>query len=119
MVATAMSGPPPARTDRLNVRVWLVTVHSTGKVKRRAFVRHSRQGLPLESTIAGAYGKMLASLRAGIRAGRRRRASVNLSIRRSLSVLAMTLLLTGTLAACGTESQKVEPTVTRVDVAGA
>jgi uncharacterized cupredoxin-like copper-binding protein len=31
----------------------------------------------------------------------------------------MTLLLTGTLAACGTESQKVEPTVTRVDVAGA
>ena len=44
---------------------------------------------------------------------------MNLSIRRSLSVLAMTLLLTGTLAACGTESQKVEPTVTRVDVAGA
>jgi uncharacterized cupredoxin-like copper-binding protein len=44
---------------------------------------------------------------------------VNLSIRRSLSVLAMTLLLTGTLAACGTESQNVEPTVTRVDVAGA
>ena len=44
---------------------------------------------------------------------------MNLSIRRSLSVLAMALLLTGTLAACGTESQDVEPTVTRVDVAGA
>jgi plastocyanin len=44
---------------------------------------------------------------------------VNPSIRRALSVLAMILLLAGTLAACGTSSKEAEPTVTRESVAGA
>jgi nitrite reductase (NO-forming) len=44
---------------------------------------------------------------------------VKQGIRRSLSVLAMALLLTGVLAACGTDSDDVEPTVTRVAVEGA
>jgi plastocyanin len=44
---------------------------------------------------------------------------VKSGLRRTLSVLAMCLLLGATLAACGTQSDEAEPTVTRMDVAGA
>ena len=40
-------------------------------------------------------------------------------MRRSLSVLAVALVLTGLLAACGTNSDEAEPTATRVEVSGA
>jgi plastocyanin len=44
---------------------------------------------------------------------------VNQGLRRSLSVVAVALMLTAVLAACGKDSGEVEPTVTRIDVAGA
>lgn len=40
-------------------------------------------------------------------------------LRRTVPVLALSLVLGATLAACGTASEDVEPTVTRIDVPGA
>jgi plastocyanin len=44
---------------------------------------------------------------------------VNQGLRRSLSVVAVALMLTALLAACGTSSDEAEPTVTRIAVEGA